>query len=61
VKLYDLGTTHHISPYKARFKTLSPIPPKPFVAANKQCFSATAMGELVIKVPNGVDSSKLRL
>ncbi|KAG2758122.1 hypothetical protein P692DRAFT_201677203, partial [Suillus brevipes Sb2] len=53
VELYDSGTTHHISPYKARFETLSPIPPKPFVAANKQRFSATAMGELVVEVPNG--------
>ncbi|KAG2068142.1 hypothetical protein BDR04DRAFT_1119989 [Suillus decipiens] len=44
VKLHDLGTTCHISPYKDHFKTLSPISPKPFVAANKQHFSATAMG-----------------
>lgn len=61
VELYDSGTTRHISPYKDRFETLSPIPPKPFIAANKQCFNATGIRELVIEVPNGVDSSKLCL
>ncbi|KAG1784720.1 uncharacterized protein HD556DRAFT_1216369, partial [Suillus plorans] len=50
-----------ISPYKERFDTLSPIPPKPFTAANKQSFNTVGTGEMVIEVPNGVDASKLRL
>jgi hypothetical protein len=61
IELYDSGTTRHISPYHEHFETMSSIPPKPFVAANKQRFNATGIGELVIEVPNGVDVSKLRL
>ncbi|KAG2742176.1 hypothetical protein P692DRAFT_201655076, partial [Suillus brevipes Sb2] len=53
VELYDSGTTRHISPYREQFKSLTPIPPKTFAAANKQCFDATGIGELVIEVPNG--------
>ncbi|KIN93487.1 hypothetical protein M404DRAFT_94062, partial [Pisolithus tinctorius Marx 270] len=36
-------------------------PPKTFVAANKQSFNATAIGDLIIEVPNGCDVTKLRL
>ncbi|KAG2335524.1 hypothetical protein BDR05DRAFT_839424, partial [Suillus weaverae] len=53
IELYDSGTTRHISPYREHFETMSSIPPKPFVAANKQRFNATGIGELVIEVPNG--------
>ncbi|KAG2345177.1 hypothetical protein BDR05DRAFT_842787, partial [Suillus weaverae] len=53
VELYDSGTTRHISPYREQFKSLTPIPPKTFAAANKQRFDATGIGELVIEVPNG--------
>ncbi|KAG2065751.1 hypothetical protein BDR04DRAFT_949080, partial [Suillus decipiens] len=52
VKLYDSGTTRHISPYHNQFITLTPIPPKTFAAANKQPFDATGIGELVIEVLN---------
>lgn len=51
IELYDSGTTRHISPYREHFETMSSIPPKPFVAANKQRFNATGIGELVIEVP----------
>ena len=61
VELYDSGSTRHISPYKERFETLSEIPPKPFTAANKQIFNASAVGDMVIEIPNGVDESRLRL
>jgi hypothetical protein len=61
VELYDSRSTCHISLYREKFETLSTIPPKPFTAANKQRFSATGIGEMVIEIPNGVDMSKLRL
>src|SRR5882757_27707 len=61
VELYDSGSTRHISPYRDLFETLTPIPPKAFSAANKQRFDATAVGDMVIEVPNGVEVSQLRL
>ncbi|KAG2089108.1 hypothetical protein BD769DRAFT_1396124 [Suillus cothurnatus] len=61
IKLYDSRSTCHISTYHDQFETLSDIPPKPFAAANKQCFSTAGIGDLVIKVTNGMDTTKLRL
>jgi len=61
VELYDSGSMHHISPYKDKFTSLTDIPPKSFSAANKQSFNATAVGDLVIDVPNGYDTTKLTL
>jgi hypothetical protein len=61
IKLLDSGCTRHISPYKEDFTSLNDIVPKPFQAANKQQFSATAQGELKIDVPNRADTSKLQL
>jgi len=60
-KLYDSGCTQHISPFQDDFENLRDIPPKSFLAANKQSFSATGKGEMVIDVPNGADISQLRL
>jgi transposase InsO family protein len=61
VELYDSGSTRHISPYREQFETLTAIPPKSFAAANKQRFDATAIGDMIIEVPNGVEMSQLRL
>ena len=61
VDLFDSGTTHHISPYRERFENFAEIPPKPFVTANQQKFSATGVGDMVIEVPNGYDIAQLRL
>lgn len=58
-ELFDSGSTRHISPYLKDFKNFAEIPPKIFVAANKQAFSAVGKGDLVIEVPNGVNTSKL--
>ncbi|CAA7265260.1 unnamed protein product [Cyclocybe aegerita] len=52
---------YHISPYHEQFKTFEEIPPKTFRAANKQSFSATGRGEMVIDIPDGVNSLQLRL
>ena len=50
-----------MSPYSGDFSSFTPILPKPFRAANKQTFNATAKEELVVDVPNGVTPSQLRL
>ena len=61
IELFDSGSTRHISPYRDRFETLKSIPPKSFAAANKQRFDATAVGDMIIEVLNGVAVSQLRL
>ena len=61
IELYDSGTTHHLSPYRDRFATFRVIPPKGFDAANQQSFSATGVGDLLVEVPNGMETSTIRL
>ncbi|KAG5717100.1 hypothetical protein E4T56_gene7174 [Termitomyces sp. T112] len=61
IELFDSGCTSHISPYCDDFARLTPIDHKPFHAANKKPFSATAKDELVIDIPHGTTSSNLHL
>ena len=61
VELYDSGSTQHLSPYRDQFTSYHDIPPRPFTAANQQSFDATGTGDMVIEVPDGVDTSKLAL
>src|SRR5271155_2394670 len=60
-KLYDSGCMKHITPYRDDIIDLVDIPPKFFRAANKQSFSATGTGNLMVDLPNGVQRSKLAL
>jgi Zinc knuckle len=60
-ELYNSGCTQHISPFCEDFTNFSEIPPKAFHAANKQSFSATGRGEMVIDIPIGTDFPKLQL
>jgi hypothetical protein len=60
-ELYDSGCTNHISPYRNQFENFQPITPRHFRAANKQTFSTTGKGELVVDVPNGSGETQLRL
>ena len=60
-KLYDSGTTQHISLYRNLFDNYVKIPPKSLSAANKQKFAAIGKGDMVIEVPNSIDASKLQL
>jgi hypothetical protein len=43
------------------FEHFLDIPPKTFNAVNRQKFDAIGQGEMVIEVPNGMDTSKLHL
>ena len=62
VKLYNSGTTRHISPYKSNFTSYSPLTPPIFLnAANQQQFLAVGHGTLVIQVPNKGTKSQLTL
>jgi len=60
IELYDLDSTCHISPYHKNFKTLIEIPLKSFTAANKQSLNTTTIGNMVIKLPNGLNVSQLQ-
>jgi hypothetical protein len=61
VELYDSGSTQHLSPYRDQFTSYHNIPPRPFTATNQQSFDATGTGDMVIEVPDSVDTSKLAL
>jgi hypothetical protein len=60
-ELYDSGTTHHISPYREMFENLVDIPLKTFNDINQQKFDAVGKGDMVIEVPNSVNTLKLQL
>ena len=52
-ELYNSGCTKHISPYREDLIDFVDILPKSFRAANKQSFSATGAGKLIVDLPNG--------
>jgi hypothetical protein len=60
-ELYDSGCTNHISPYHDRFEIFERTSPQSFKAANKQIFSMSGKGDLVIDIPNDDSFTKLRL
>ena len=60
-ELYDSGCTNQISPYRDHFENFQSIPPRHFRAANKQTFSTTGKGELVVDIPHGTGETQLRL
>ncbi len=62
VKLYDSGTTRHISPYKSNFATYTVLDlPVYLNTANQQRFPAVRMGTLAIHAPNSRNQSTLTL
>jgi hypothetical protein len=60
-ELYDLGASHHMSPYCKQFITYHEISARPITAANNEVFHAISMGDLEIQVPNGKASTKVLL
>ena len=60
-ELYNSSCINHISPYRSRFKNFQGTMPHHFCAANKQIFSTTRRGELVVDVPHGHGSTQLCL
>ena len=61
VKLYDSGTSQHMSPLCHRFTNFHPIPPCPITAADSQVFYAIGAGDLKIDVPNGSSFTSITL
>ncbi|PPR01457.1 hypothetical protein CVT24_001860 [Panaeolus cyanescens] len=61
ITLYDSGSTRHLSPYRDNFINFQTIPPFSLRAANKGSFDATGIGEMVVNVPNGTDTSMIHL
>ncbi|CAA7269926.1 unnamed protein product [Cyclocybe aegerita] len=61
VEIYDSASTRHISPYHKDFVNLMEIPPQTLCAANKNNFSATGVGKLIIDIPSGVNMKQLHL
>ena len=59
--LYDSGCTQHIYPYLSDFNNYVEIPLKAFCAVNKQSFSTTGKGEIVIDIPDSVQFFQLYL
>ena len=60
-ELYNSGCTNHISPYRNQLVNFQGTKPHHFCAVNKQTFSMTGKGELVVDVPNGQGSTQLHL
>ncbi|KAJ8517721.1 hypothetical protein ONZ45_g5159 [Pleurotus djamor] len=60
-ELFDSGCSKHLTGYREDLENFREIPPKSLRAANKQSFHALGVGDLVIDVPNGVDTTQLRL
>ena len=61
-KVYDLGASRHISPYKDDFTLYTPLStPLYFNAASQHKFPAIGMGTLVIQMPNHSCKSTLAL
>ena len=60
-ELHDSGCTKHISPNWDDLIDFTDIPPKSFCAANKQNFSTTGTGNLIVDLPNGKEKLKLEL
>ncbi|PIL28794.1 transcription factor [Ganoderma sinense ZZ0214-1] len=52
IDLYDSGASHHMSPHRQDFASLSETK-MTLNAANQQTFRAEGVGEMVIPVPNG--------
>lgn len=60
-ELYDSGCSRHISPFRDDFVTFKSIHPHTFSAANKNIFTATGKGTLMVDVPNEEGTTNLRL
>jgi hypothetical protein len=61
VDLYDSGTTRHISPDRERFISLETIKPKGITGTGQGKFYAIAQGDMIVNVPNGQQTSKMKL
>jgi transposase InsO family protein len=61
IELYDSGSTCHISPYRNDFVNFKDSPARAFKTANNQHFDAIGYGDLVVEIPNGVETTRMLL
>ena len=59
--LYDSGVSHHMSPCHGDFVNFCEIAPHPLTAVNQQAFMAHGIGDLIITMLKGSDSTRWRL
>ena len=59
--LYDSGANHHMTPICKNFITFQMTVPKSMTAVNQQEFNADRVGDVIISVPNGSATTKIRL
>src|SRR5882724_5567290 len=61
LELYDLGASHHMTPYLHLLEDYSPTADKLINVANQQSFRAVGTGNLHITVPNGKSTTPIML
>ncbi|KAJ8507986.1 hypothetical protein ONZ45_g9696 [Pleurotus djamor] len=61
VELNDTGCSNHITPYKDDLENFVEIPRKAFRVANRQKMYVTGIGDLSVSIPNGHETTKIRL
>ena len=59
--LYDSRASHHMSPCQEDFINFQEIPAKLLTAANRQTFSATGVGNMIVSIPNGDGDARIKL
>ena len=57
VELYDSGSTCHLSPYCDDFQNFKNLPAFVFKMVNAQQFDAVGRGDLLVEVPNGLETT----
>jgi hypothetical protein len=60
-ELYDSGASHHMSPICDDFMEFQSTTPKSLTAANQQEFHSSGIGDILISVPNGQNTTTIRL
>ena len=60
-EILDSGATRHMTPDRHRLRNFKHIPDRPISAANQELFSATGIGEMTVRIPNGQDYTDVTL
>jgi gag-polypeptide of LTR copia-type len=60
-EIYDSGASHHMSPICDDFMEFQSTTPKSLTAANQQEFHLSGIGDVLISVPNGQNTTTIHL
>jgi len=61
IELFDSGASRHMSGQRHRLINFTKIEPKSITAADKRSFSAVGQGDMLIDVPKGKGTTRIRL